>query len=215
MALAPSRTLVWWIVGTIGMVGLIFGLAKLGSMPAVGNISEIVAVNEADHVSGPATAQATLVEYSDFQCPACGFYHPIVKGAMAEVGDKVRLVYRHYPLVSIHPHAQMAAQASEAANLQGKFWEMNDLLFERQDSWSKATDDQATFAEYAKELGLDVEKFKTDMTSGAVKDRVQRDINTGNQLRVSGTPTFYLNGEPFLTPFTTKDLVNKINSAAS
>lgn len=196
------------------MIGLIFGLAKLGSAPPVGNVAEIVAVNTADHVRGPATATATLVEYSDFQCPACGTYYPIVKSALEQVGDQARFVYRHFPLNTIHPHAQMAAQASEAADLQGKFWEMNELLFERQATWSKSTDDKALFAQYAQELGLDVEKFKTDMASSAARERVQRDMTTGNQLRISGTPTFYLNGVLLPTPFSTSDLVNRLKSAS-
>lgn len=211
---SQTRTLIWWAVGALGTIGLIIGLAQLSAGPSVDNVRAIVAVNEADHVQGMSTAPVTIVEYSDLQCPACAFYHPIIQETLAKAGDKVRLVYRHFPLTTIHQYAQLAAQAAEAANAQGKFWEMQDLLFDRQTSWSRATDVKATLIDYAEELELDQAKFASDLDSSTIKDRVQRDATTAAQLRLSGTPSFFMNGEVLATPFTATVLLNKINEQA-
>ena len=117
-----------------------------------------------------------------------------------EFGATVRIVYRHFPLTQLHKNSLAASYAAEAASKQGKFWEMHDMLFERQELWSNGENVAETFVGYAKELGLDTEKFKTDMESQDVKDRVKRDMNSGTAAGVPGTPTFFLNGKQIDSP---------------
>ncbi len=193
-----KQIVTWSIVGlvVVGIVALI--IASRG--PAGSGSSSVAAVTDQDHVQGPRTAKAVVIEYSDLQCPACGAYYPIMKGLQQKYGDKLALVYRHYPLTQLHQYAQLAAQASEAANLQGKFWEMHDLLFERQDSWPQAKNVRQTMIDYATELKFDVAKFTTDLDSSVVKDRVNRDVSSGNAVGISGTPTFFLNGTKLTNP---------------
>lgn len=203
----------WWAIAIVGTVALIFGLAKLGAGPDESTVASILTIDEKDHIWNP-TGTVTLVEYSDLQCPACGAYYPILKTIKEKAADKLRIVYRHFPLRLTHKHAQIAAQATEAAANQGKFWELHDLLFERQRSWPLATDVKQTMIDYAKELGLDEAKFKTDLESQATVDRVQRDVDSGNRLRVSATPTFYLNNKPVTLPFTADELLSQVNELA-
>lgn len=197
--MAQSRTtIIGWIITAVIIIGGIAGLVFLSGSPTGGGT--LPAVTADDHLQGPATAPAILVAYSDFQCPACLAYEPVLKGVKNEFGDQLTIVYRHFPLKSIHPFAESAARASEAANLQGKFWEMHDLLFDRQRSWSSASNIDTTLADYANELKLDVEKFKTDYRSAAVKSRVDRDVSGGIAIGINSTPTFYLNGNKITNP---------------
>lgn len=154
-----------------------------------------------DHTYGAKDAKVVLMEYGDFQCPSCGAAFPIVKEVKEEYKDKITFVYRHFPIISIHPNAFAAARASEAASNQGKFWEMHDKLFETQQLWGQLSiNQQSTFEGYAKELGLNVEQFKTDYESEAVASRINRDVDSATQFNVQGTPTFILNGEKIETP---------------
>jgi protein-disulfide isomerase len=159
-----------------------------------GNVEEIEAI---DHILGEESApKATLVEYSDFQCPACASYEPLLESIIADYeSEGLRFVYRHFPLPS-HLNAISAAKASEAAGNQGKFWEMHGLLFENQTTWSGQLPSEVvnTFATYAGQLGLDEDKFKTDFEAEATEERVRRDLLSGQKAGVAGTPTFYLNG---------------------
>lgn len=157
-------------------------------------------VEEIDHTKGTAGASVTLIEYGDFQCPACGFIAPMISEANENFGDKVQFVYRHFPLTQIHPNALPAAYASEAAANQGKFWEMHDLLYERRTAWQGESDTETIFAGYAEGLGLDLEQFKTDMRSNEVKDRVRRDVAIATKLRLNSTPTIMINGQKIDNP---------------
>ncbi len=169
-----------------------------GSTPTAS--ADIPVVNAQDWVKGNELAQKTIVEYSDFQCPACKAYYPIMQQIEKELGATVRIVYRHFPLTQIHKNSLQSSYAAEAAGKQGKFWEMHDMLFERQDAWSNSTAVTDVFVGYAKELGLNTEKFKTDMESQDVKDRVRRDMDSGTAAGVPGTPTFFLNGKLIESP---------------
>src|SRR5438093_1447690 len=146
-------------------------------------------VSERDHAEGRADAPLTLVEYGDYQCPYCGEAYPVVKRVQKALGKKLRFVFRNFPLTQAHPYAMAAAQAAEAAALQGKFWEMHDLLFEQQ-----------TFLEpeiiplWAKKIGLDLEKFGNEIKGGVVAKRIKEDRQSGIRSGVNGTPTFYING---------------------
>ncbi|HWE62710.1 MAG TPA: thioredoxin domain-containing protein [Chloroflexota bacterium] len=146
-------------------------------------------VSERDHVQGPATAPVTLVEYGDFECPYCGAAHLIVKAIQQQLGDQLRFVFRHFPLATVHPHAEHAAEASEAAAAQGRFWEMHDTLYEHQD----ALDDLHLLA-YAQTLGLDTERFAREMAAHVYAPRVREDFLSGVLSGVNGTPTFFING---------------------
>lgn len=152
------------------------------------------------HLKGNENANVVLTEYSDLQCPACGAYYPLVKQIVEDFGDKISFEYRHFPLRSIHANAEAAAIATEAAGLQGKFWEMHDILFERQKEWSGKRG-KDIFNVYAKEIGLDVLKFENDMKfNEIIKNKVNSDYKSGIDLGVGGTPTFFLNGEKVQNP---------------
>jgi Na+/H+ antiporter NhaA len=142
-----------------------------------------------DHIRGPADAPVTLVEYGDFECPYCGMAESVVRDLLVDFGDDVRYVWRHLPLNDVHPHAQLAADASEAAAIQGAFWEMHDLLLVHQDALRPAD-----LARYAGEIGLDVERFEDDLRKHAGAGRVAEDVDSADLSGVSGTPTFFVNG---------------------
>ena len=149
-------------------------------------------VSDHDHAQGPADAKVTLVEYGDYECPHCGRAHPIVKAVQKRLGSRLRFVFRNFPLNNAHPHAQAAAEAAEAAGAQGRFWEMHDVIFENQDALE--TDD---LRRYAEELGLDVDRFASELDRGVYADRVRRDFTSGVRSGVNGTPTFFINGARF------------------
>ena len=143
-----------------------------------------------DHVLGPDSAPATVIGYCDFECPYCGRAFAKIKQLRQHFGDQLRFVFRHFPLVDKHPLAQQAAEASEAAAHQGRFWVMHDLLFEHQDDL-----DIVALYRYAEEAGLDLGKFKEDLDGRAYASRVLHDVKSGRRSGVTGTPTFFLNGE--------------------
>ncbi len=148
---------------------------------------------EGAHVRGPANAKITMEEYGDYQCPSCGVLFYELKKLEKEYGEQMRFVFRHFPLQG-HKHAQLAAHAAEAASLQGRFWEMHDLIYTNQAGWSTAEDARPFFLQYARNLGLDVDRFNRDLDSPAVAARVQADSQRGVQAKVEGTPTLFLNG---------------------
>lgn len=143
---------------------------------------------------GSPTASVTVEEFADFQCPTCANIHTVMKNVQAAYGSRIKFVYRHFPLTQIHKNAYDASVAAEAAGQQGKFWDMQNLLFTNQQAWSSASDARAIFVSYAEKLSLDVEKFKTDMAGLETKERVNRDMERGRGLQVSSTPTVYVNG---------------------
>ena len=149
----------------------------------------LVPVAAGDHVQGPDTAPVTLVEYADYECPYSRIAYHVIKGVQHELGGQLRFVYRHFPLREIHPHAQQAAEAAEAAASQGGFWEMHDHLFEHQ----RALDDEHLH-QYAAALGLETEIFDQDMAQHRFGGRIERDLLDGLQSGVRGTPTFFING---------------------
>jgi protein-disulfide isomerase len=145
-------------------------------------------------IRGAVDAPVTLTEYGDYQCPTCALYHPITTELLSRYQGKLKLEFRHYPLVAAHPHAMTAALAAESAGDQGKFWEMNDLLFEHQNEWSRSPNAQAIFLQYAVQLGLDSNRFMQAMKSPETQNRVLADVTRGNAF-VQGTPTFLINGQ--------------------
>ncbi len=158
---------------------------------------------ERDHVRGPEDATVTVVEYGDFQCPYCGQAEPAVRAVLGE--SDVRFVWRHLPLPDVHPQAELAAQASEAAAEQGKFWEMHDLLLDRQDHLLKAD-----LLRYAEELGLDVPRFTKQLYAHVHAGRVGQDVESADISGVSGTPTFFVNGRRHYGAFDAASLTQAI-----
>jgi protein-disulfide isomerase len=142
-----------------------------------------------DHVSGPDTAPVTLVEYGDYECPHCGAAHPIVNRVRAHFGDRLRFVFRNFPLTELHPHAEHAAEAAEAAAAQGKFWEMHDTIFEHQ---RHLTD--ADLAKLAEGVGVDPAPISAAIAGETYLDHVREDFMSGVRSGVNGTPTFFING---------------------
>ncbi len=146
-------------------------------------------VSDRDHIEGPADAPLTLVEYGDYQCPFCGAAYPVVKRLQKKFGKNLRFVFRNFPLTQAHPYALIAAEAAEAAALQGKFWEMHDLLYEQQ-----AFLEPEMIPLWAKRIGLDLRKFENDIREGVVENRIKEDRQSAIRSGVNGTPTFYMNG---------------------
>ncbi len=163
-------------------------------------VSELAKITSGDHIKGDEDATVKLIEYGDFQCPSCKSYYPIVRQLAADYPGKLVLIFRHYPLTNIHRNAFRAAMAAEAAGKQGKFWEMHDKLFESQSEWSELGSPVEKFGEYAKGLKLDADKFAKDLFDEGLDQKVKGDLRTGNSLSVSGTPTFYINGQKIGLP---------------
>lgn len=143
---------------------------------------------------GPESAPVVLEEFGDYQCPPCGQVSPELEAIKREYGDRLRLVFRHYPLTSTHPHALLAAHAAEAAGAQGKFWEMHRALYENQQTWSRTSDPRPLFETYARQTGLDAERFRRDLGGRDGDERVVADHARARSLGVESTPTFFLNG---------------------
>ncbi|HEX9961859.1 MAG TPA: thioredoxin domain-containing protein [Pyrinomonadaceae bacterium] len=147
------------------------------------------------HFKGGQAAKVVIEEFADYQCPTCAASHPTVKQLQAAYGDRVKIIFRNFPLTQAHPKAYDAAVAAEAAGMQGKFWEMQEQLFTNQQFWSTAADHRKIFEEYAQKIGLDVQKFSADMAGMAAKSRVDADLQRARAIGVGSTPTFYINGK--------------------
>jgi protein-disulfide isomerase len=163
-----------------------------------------------DHIQGSADAPVTLVEYGDYECPYCGAAYPIVKEVQARMGDRLRFVFRNFPITTSHPHAEQAAEAAEAAAAQDRFWEMHDALYENQ----KRLRDEDLRA-YAEELGLDIERFAGELGEHVHEARVHEDFLSGVRSGVNGTPTFYLNGVRHDDSYELETLLAAVEQAAA
>lgn len=148
------------------------------------------------HMRGDPNAPVMIEEFADFQCPPCRSLYPELKMIEAEYGTRLRVIFRHFPLESIHRNAVAASMASEAAALQGRFWEMHDRLYETQAEWSEASDAEARqlFTRYARDLGLDVERFASDINGTGGRERIRLDQQRGESIDIPGTPTLFING---------------------
>ncbi len=199
---------VGWIIFSVAVVALLGGLvawARISNptldVSNVENNSIIAASDQSggigDHVKGSPEGKILLVEYGDFQCPSCEAAEPNVVALMEEYNDDVTLVFRNFPLTSIHPNAKAAAAVAEAAGLQGKYWDMHAKLYAVQNEWGTLDAAKRTeqFKSYAQDLGLDMNKFNADLVGTNVNQKITFDIAVGKQAKVSATPTFFLNGE--------------------
>jgi protein-disulfide isomerase len=166
--------------------------------------------DDRDHIQGPADAAVTLVEYGDYECPYCGAAYPIVKELQARMGDRLRFVFRNFPITTSHPHAEQAAEAAEAAAAQGRFWEMHDLLYESQ---TRLRDQE--LHGYAEQLGIDVERFDKDLAEHVHASRVREDFMSGVRSGVNGTPSFYVNGTRHDDSYDLETLLAALERAAA
>lgn len=181
----------WIIIGIITVVLFAGAIWLSGSSSETANEG----VELKQHVKGNLESSIKLVEYSDFQCPACGAFQPVVTELMGQYGEEISFEYKHFPLSNIHNFAIQAAVAAEAAGQQDKFFEFHDMLFENQGTWSGAASPGSIFIGYAEELGLDIELFRNQMKSSILRDKVKSEFDEGRKLGISGTPTFFLNGQ--------------------
>ncbi len=165
-------------------------------------------VSPHDHAEGPVDAPLNLVEYGDYQCPYCGAAYPVVKRLQKTLGKKLRFVFRNFPLTQMHPYALIAAQAAEAAALQGKFWEMHDLLFEEQNLLKLEI-----IPSWAKRIGLNLEQFEKNIKQAVVEKRIKEDRQSGIRGGVNGTPTFFINGTRHDGPYDYNSLLAALESA--
>ena len=208
----------------IGLIG-IFILTGGKSDNAGGGFSgDATQVQDDDHIRNPnASRDVVLVEYGDFECPGCGALYPVIRQAEAQFGDSVTFIFRHYPLTTIHQNAFAAHRAAEAAGRQGQFFAMHDLLYENQETWNGPSsidpvgvkvDEAATiFEQFAGQLGLDVDQFRTDFASEDVSNFINKQVDSGQSLSITSTPTLMLNGEVIPTPTSLEDLQQTLQNA--
>ncbi len=215
-----KKRILTWGSFILGMAVLLITLAKLGSSSNTGGGGEpgsklTVAVSDTDWSRGSKTATHTIVDYSDFQCPACGAYSPLLKRLADEHGQNVRVIYRHFPLEQIHTNAKSAAEAAEAAGLQGKFFEMHDAIFNTQDSWSSDANPKIFFEDLSFSLGLDTARFKIDMESQEVKNKIDTMISGGKNTGVQSTPSLFFDGKLITNPDSYEKLVNLVTTTST
>ena len=174
----------------LGLVGVYAVTSKKDTNTKTGTQSKL-----SNHVIGKNSKKVTLVEYGDFQCPACGAYYPIVKQLKAKYANDIQFQFRNFPLTQIHQNARAGSRAAEAAAKQGKFWEMHDKLYEGQSTWESSKNVAPIFEGYAQELGLDMAQYKKDFAGTEVNDIINADYAEGIKLGVDSTPSFFLQGK--------------------
>ena len=204
-----------WIIFAVLCVAILGGLIFFNRSEKVdvSNINGAEVIKEtadgkfADNTYGNPDSKVVLIEYGDFQCPGCRTAASALDKLKEDYKQDIAFVYRHFPLVTIHPNALASAAASEAANNQGKFWEMLTILFERQNEWSGASSGERTeiFKNYAQELGLNIEQYDTDIASKETSDKINFQRSLAGEMGVNSTPTFFLNGEKLPTDVTGND----------
>lgn len=206
----------FWIILVVvlaAFTGLFFLVSSDNGGTTSESISSILTVRATDFKRGLEGAPVNLIEYADFQCPSCAAVNPVTEQMYVEFGDQVEFVFRHFPLTSIHQNAMAAHRAAEAAGNQGKFWEMHDLLYERQQSWASSTNAVSIFEGYAQELGLDIEQYKTDVSSESTGRAINQSVSEGLDVGVGGTPSFFLNGEAMPIPQSVEEYRTVIQEA--
>ncbi len=164
-------------------------------------------VSNKDHVQGNANAAIELVEFGDYECPHCGRAYPIIKRIQQKMGDKLKFVFRNFPLAEIHPHATHAAIAAEAAAMQNKFWEMHDAIYENQGRMQ-----DADLINHAQKAGLDVKQFEEDFDKESIQQKVEDDFESGVRSGVNGTPSFFINGEKYEDSWDERTMLNYLES---
>lgn len=205
----------WVILGIIlvASVGLIFFVSSDDSAGTPASTAEALELTDSDHTQGADNASVVVIEYSDFECPACGALYPLTKQVTSLFADQVTFAYRHFPLVSIHQNAMAASRAAESAGYQGMFWEMHDMLFERQQEWSGVTNATAIFESYASGLGLDIDEYRVGVASEEASKTINSSLSVGTSIGVNATPTYFVNGEQIPTPQSVEEFSTVIQAA--
>ena len=202
------------LILTVGAIILVFTYG--GSTSPVAKETIAPDITSADWTQGKKDATVSVIEYGDFQCPACGAYFPLVKQLIADYGDRVLFVFRNFPLYGAHQNAEISAKAAEAAGMQGKFWEMLDKLYTNQADWSLVSTNSVVekyFAKYAGEIGIDIGKFNQDINSDQVKNKIKTDVDGANSAQVDHTPTFFVNLKQIPNPQSDADFKSIIENA--
>ena len=187
-----KRYLPFLIVAVVGLTTFGSGFALYRSKKMAAPTASKDSATNGLHVRGSKSAQVTIEEFGDFQCPPCGIMAGLLKKTEEEYGSRLRVIFRHFPL-AIHAHAREAALAAEAAEMQGRFWEMHDLIYKEQAAWSKADNVPALFESYARTIGLDVDRFEKDLKNPEIAARVDADQKLGSSRGVTSTPTLFVN----------------------
>ena len=228
-----NKATIWFIVGFIVLVtagAIIAGAYSSGTSSSSNSntasstfVATVApAITSADWSEGNPNAKVSLVEYGDFECPACGEYYPLVQQLVQNYSSTVQFVFRNFPLYTIHPFAGVSAQAAEAAGLEGgsaKYWAMNGLLYSKQSEWS--TNTALTPAQvtsqyldgYAQSIGLNVDTFNTDLNASSVMSKIQNDVAGGTAAQLDHTPTFFVNLKQIPNPTTLSDFEATLNAA--
>ncbi len=177
------------------MIGVffVFGGEEQTTNPGDFAYEDAKVAQQQDHKRGDGPV--VLIEYGDFQCPGCASIYPIIKQLEADRAEDLTVIFRHFPLTSIHANAMASHRAAEAAHKQGKFWPMHDMLYEQQDLWASSPNPASIFEDYADELGLNLEQFRQDVADESTFQRISADMKSGQSLNITGTPSFILNGE--------------------
>lgn len=189
------------VISILTLIGFLTAVYLLTNKPKASPDPQLLKIKPNDNIKWSKKKKIVLIEYSDLQCPACKGFHQLLKQIETkgnpdfQLTKKITFVYRHFPLIQIHQNALTAAYAAEAAGQQEKFFPMVNLLFENQDAWADSKNPQKEFIDYAKKLNLNLERFKRDLTSKKVVNKVQQDARSGSQLAINSTPTFFLNGK--------------------
>lgn len=215
--MTKHNIILWGSVGALiiaSVLGIIFLSGKSEKTSSV-NSGEPRQITAADWVRGDTAAKVVIIEYSDFQCPACGAYYPVLKRLEKKFGSQIGVAYRHFPLAQIHQNSELAALTAEAAGQQGKFWEMHDLLFENQKTWSTNPVVKEIFIGYAKQLQLNENQFANDLGAKDLREKVSSSYKEGVSLGITGTPTFFLNGKRLPAPRTYEEFEKIISEKLS
>lgn len=198
---AQTKTKPWTVAAVVGvpLVAVVAGLGWMINLAKDSNADktvtgEVVPISDTDYTRGNPASNVSLIEYGDFQCPACEKYEGVLSQLLSERSNDIYFSFRYFPLKS-HNYGSLSAFAAEAAGRQGKFWEMHDLLYAKQTEWSTAQDARSIFRGYAQSIGLDVAQWSRDLDSEEVKSVVARQLDTGLKAGVGSTPTFFLNGK--------------------
>lgn len=213
---------VFWTVFLLVIVLIIWGLAvAMQKNPSGLRLGEPRPIDSTDYSIGPMDAPVTLIEYSDFQCPACENYYPLVKRLVDESSTTLRFSYRHFPLDNLlpdgtvqHPNANIAAMAAEAAGAQGKFWEMYDTLFSDHENWTELKDPKPVFMTYAAKIGLNTNRFAEDLSSTTLSAKIRAEKDEGIKVGINSTPTFFVNGKAIANPQSYEQFKAIIDEAA-
>jgi protein-disulfide isomerase len=205
-----KRFLIILLVCVLGLIGVYVATSKDDESSSNGTSQATLSNN----IYGENNKKVTLVEYGDFQCPACGAYFPVVKELKEKYAEDIQFQFRNFPLSQIHPNARAASRAAQAAAKQNKFWEMHDMLYEQQTSWSSLSDAAPTFQSFATQLGLNMEQYQTDFASSEINNIINADYAEGTKQGVSSTPSFFLQGKKIDdAPRTLEDFSKLIDEA--